>query len=149
MRWIWPDYVCHDLDVTRRERAAIHRTAWRLWWADKRNIALYLLLPAVYALTVLYAADLSGALAAAVGARGAVLKLSRAAGPFVLFLACFAGGGAVLQRYRFAPCVYRAMRLHGHDVCTRCGYWLRGLDEGTACCPECGTEREETQATDE
>ena len=70
-------------------------------------------------------------------------------GLFVLFLACFAGGGAVLQRYRFAPCVYRAMRLHGHDVCTRCGYWLRGLDEGTACCPECGTEREETQATDE
>ena len=55
---------------------------------------------------------------------------------------CFVVGGAVLQRFRFAPCVYRATRSHGHDVCRKCGYWLRGLGDNVKRCPECGAERE-------
>lgn len=34
-----------------------------------------------------------------------------------------------------------AMRRHGFDLCTECGYWLKGLSDESIVCPECGTER--------
>jgi rubrerythrin len=37
---------------------------------------------------------------------------------------------------------YHRIRLEGFDVCTRCGYWLRGLGDDVRQCPECGAERE-------
>jgi hypothetical protein len=95
----------------------------------------------VYVLAVFFAGDAGGGVARWLGASGWVHKLFRAAGPFVLFVLCFVLGGAVLQRLRFAPCVYRALRGHGYDVCTRCGYWLRGLGDDISRCPECGTPR--------
>ena len=144
MSSIWPEYVARDLPLTRRQRKAVHRDAWKLWWANKWNIVVYLALPAFYLVIVPFASNLAGGLAAAVGAGGAVQKMSRAAGPILLFLLCFVLGGAILQRCRFAPCVYRALRRQGHDVCLECGYWLRGLDDKTARCPECGTQRATT-----
>lgn len=142
MSWIWPEYVNRELTLTRRERKAIHRDAWKLWWTNRSNIALYLTLPAFYLLTVLFASDVAGRAAALIGASGPVHRLFRAGAPLALFVICFVVGGAVLQRFRFAPCVYRATRQHGHDVCAKCGYWLRGLGADVARCPECGVERE-------
>jgi hypothetical protein len=142
MSWIWPEYVDRELPLTRQERRAIHSDAWRLWWADKRNIALYLTLPALYLLTVPFASDVGGGVAKLVGAGGLIHKLLRAASPVVLFVVCFVLGGAVLQRLRFAPCVYQAIRQHGCDVCGKCGYWLKGLGEDVTRCPECGAPRE-------
>jgi len=34
-----------------------------------------------------------------------------------------------------------AMRRHGFDLCSRCGYWLKGLDHDQGRCPECGETR--------
>ena len=141
MSWIWPDYIHRDLQLTKQERKAIHRDAWKRWWANKRNIALYLMLPAFYLLTVFFASDVGGRIASIIGASGLVHRLFRAGAPLALGVACFVVGGAILQRYRFAPCVYQAMRQHGHDVCTTCGYWLRGLEDGIENCPECGAGR--------
>ena len=142
MSWIWPDYINRDLPLTRDQRRTIHRQAWKLWAADKWNIALYLTLPAFYLLTVFGSTQAGGWLATSIGVGGLIHKLFRAAGPIVLFVICFVLGGAVLQRFRFAPCAYRATRRHGYDVCVRCGYWLRGLDDDTRHCPECGSARE-------
>lgn len=142
MSWIWPEYVNRDLRLTKRERKAIHRNAWRLWSTNKWNIVLYLTIPALYLAAVFFAADFGGWVAGLVGVTGPIHRLFRAAAPVALFVVCFVLGGAVLQRYRFAPCVYRATRAHGHDVCARCGYWLKGLDSNVENCPECGTPRE-------
>ena len=30
------------------------------------------------------------------------------------------------------------MRRRGFDLCTRCGYWLKGLGPDQTRCPECG-----------
>ena len=141
MSWIWPTFINRDLPLSSIERRAIHRDAWKLWWSNKRNVALYLALPAAYLLAVPFASDVGGRLAAQLGASGVLLRLIRAGAPLSLFLACFVLGGMVLQRIRFAPCVYRATRQHGHDVCPRCGYWLRGLPEDITRCPECGAHR--------
>jgi hypothetical protein len=144
MSWVWPDYISRDLPLTRHQRKAIHRDAWKLWWANKWNVVLYMTLPAFYLLTVFFASDVGGRVATFIGATGAIHRLFRAGAPFALLAICFVGGGAVLQRFRFAPCVYRATRRHGHDVCRKCGYWLKGLGDDIKRCPECGTEREAT-----
>jgi hypothetical protein len=142
MSWLWPEYINRDLPLTPAERKAIHRDAWRLWWSKRSNIALYLTLPAFYLLTVFSAGDVGGRIAELIGAGGLTHRLFRAASPFVLFVICFVVGGAILQRFRFAPCVYRATRQHGYGVCVRCGYWLKGLNDQTQRCPECGEKRE-------
>ena len=147
MSWFWPEYIHRDLPLTKRERTAIHRAAWRLWWSKRPNIALYLTLPAFYLLTVFFASDVGGRIAALVGASGLIHRLFRAGAPFVLFVVCFIVGGAVLQRFRFAPCVYRTTRQHGYDVCLKCGYWLKGLGDDIKRCPECGTAREALSAS--
>jgi hypothetical protein len=35
-----------------------------------------------------------------------------------------------------------AMRRRGFELCTGCGYWLKGLGEDVEHCPECGRSRE-------
>jgi hypothetical protein len=142
MRWLWPDYVNRALPLSVDQRRAIHRDAWKLWAARKRNIALYLTLPAFYLLVVWFASDAGGRLASLLGVGGSGRRLLRAAAPLLLFVLCFVVGGAVLQRWRFAPCVHRATRQHGYEVCVRCGYWLRGLGPDVRRCPECGERRE-------
>jgi hypothetical protein len=142
MSWIWPDYLSRDLPATRQERKVIHREAWRLWSANKWNVVLYMILPATYLLTAALVRDAGGFIGACAGASGLAHKAFRI-GALVLHLTvCFVVGGAILQRFRFAPCVYRAARRHGYDVCAKCGYWLKGLGTDTTHCPECGAERE-------
>ena len=141
MSWIWPEYINRDLPLTQQDRRAIHRLAWKLWWANKWNVVLYLILPAFYLATVTFARDAGGLIAATLGAGGVFQKLCRAGSLLVHLVMCFIVGGALLQRFRFAPCVYRAIQRHGYDVCLRCGYWLRGLLDETDRCPECGKKR--------
>lgn len=142
MSWVWPEYINRDLPLSRQQRKAIHRDAWRLWWANRWNVALYLAVPTVYLLAVSFAGDVGSRAASFVGVRGWGQGVCRVGAPVALFVLCFVGGGAILQRCRFAPCVHRATRQNGYDVCHACGYWLAGLTSKTRRCPECGTERE-------
>ncbi len=148
MSWIWPEYINRELSLTRQERKAIHRDAWKLWLANKWNVVLYLALPAFYLLTVSFASGVSGRVATFIGVGGLIHKLFRAGAPFALFVICFFVGGAVLQRSRFAPCIHRATRQHGHDVCPKCGYWLKGLGAEIHRCPECGCAWRLTETAD-
>lgn len=142
MSWLWPEYIQRDLTLTKQQRKAVHRQAWKLWLRNKWNIALYLTLLAFYLLTVFFASDVGGRIATLIGARGWIHKLFRAGAPIALLVLCFVIGGAILQRYRFAPCVYQATRQQGYDVCRKCGYWLKGLGDDIKHCPECGANRE-------
>ena len=141
MSWIRPEYISRDFSLTKEEQAAIYRDAWKLWWSNRWNIVLYLVLVAFYLIAVFFACDVGGGVATFLGVGGVAYKLFRAGGPVVLLAICFFGGGAFLHRIRFSPCVYLAMRRHGYDVCPQCGYWLRGLDDEVSCCPECGSDR--------
>ncbi len=38
--------------------------------------------------------------------------------------------------------IFRAMRSLGFELCTNCGYWLKGLSDDTTKCPECGWQRD-------
>jgi len=141
MSWLWPEYVDRDLQLSREQRKAVHRDAWKLWTRDKKNIALYLMVPIVYLTVVPFASDLGGRFASLLGVTGTLHVIARAAAPVLLAVGCFVFGGSVLQRFRFGPCVYQALQQHDHDVCARCGFWLRGLPTEVEKCPECGEAR--------
>ena len=143
MEWLWPSFVDENLPLTKGQRKAIHRDAWKLWVKNKWNIVLYLALAALVLALFPVARDFGGdGLAALIGAGGIVHKLCRVLAMVMVFIAGFVFMGAVLQRWRFAPCVYEATRAIGLDVCRKCGYWLRDLGDDVPRCPECGTERE-------
>ncbi len=141
MSWIWPTYVDRELPLTKEQRKAIHRDAWRLWMRNRWNFLIYLTLPISYVFVLPVARDLMGRLASWAGVGGMGYKSVRAFTIFAITIAFFVLGGAVFQRFRFAPLVYRVTRRHGHDVCPKCGYWLRGLNDDVKRCPECGQER--------
>ena len=140
MRSIWPDYIDDSMPLDRKQRKAIHKAAWRLWWKSRWNFIIYLSLPAGY-LVMLYAARCAVDVIVG-GMMGPAPRLLRIATLVVVPVLCFIVGGAVLQRWRFAPCVYQATRNLGFDLCLKCGYWLRGLDAEVRQCPECGAPRE-------
>ena len=48
----------------------------------------------------------------------------------------------LVGRIAWKPRVNAALRELGYDVCSRCGYWLRGLNDDVGHCPECGSERD-------
>jgi hypothetical protein len=37
---------------------------------------------------------------------------------------------------------FQCLRQLGYDLCSVCGYWLRGLGDDVKKCPECGAHRE-------
>jgi len=63
----------------------------------------------------------------------------------VVWLLVYGGGVfgmiVLLRRWFVAPFVYEELRRRGHEVCVRCGYPLRGLDDSEEACPECGAAR--------
>jgi ssDNA-binding Zn-finger/Zn-ribbon topoisomerase 1 len=137
----WPTYINRHLLLTRRERREIHREAWTGWAKNRWNIVLYLFLPMAYLVGLTTARDAAGMIGAWFGASGLSFKIVRTLGLLLYAALCFFVGGAIFQRYRFAPLVYRALRRHGYDVCPKCGYWLKGLEAETRC-PECGARRQ-------
>ncbi|MFG0251378.1 MAG: hypothetical protein ACF8NJ_00730 [Phycisphaerales bacterium JB038] len=143
--FLWPSFVSPELGLDKSQRTQIHRQAWRLWWRDRRNLLLYGAAIGIYLLAAFLvvkpAAEWVGL---SLQLPSFTIKLLRAGASVLLPIAYFVLLGAVLQRWRFAPCVYRALRQEGHDVCGRCGYLLRGLPADGTCCPECGAKRLES-----
>jgi predicted RNA-binding Zn-ribbon protein involved in translation (DUF1610 family) len=45
--------------------------------------------------------------------------------------------------------VRAAMARRGFEICSACGYWLKGLREDSKRCPECGAERPQTKQSEE
>jgi len=60
---------------------------------------------------------------------------------FLTYTAYIGALSLMMKRWRYAPLVYAELRERGYDICPKCGYWLRDLDETIAHCPECGRAR--------
>lgn len=79
-----------------------------------------------------------------------VINTSKARSNEMLFGAInggFAGGmlfiiAGYFWRRSHIRLIRQAMRRLGYELCSACGYWLKGLDDSADRCPECGTTRE-------
>jgi hypothetical protein len=61
---------------------------------------------------------------------------------FLLAAALFLWLSSVTKRWSMIPELRREVRRRGYEICLKCGYWLRGLDERADRFPECGAKRE-------
>lgn len=148
---LWPSHVDPAMGLPAGERKAIHKGAWKRWQSRRSNYIVYTIYGLAGIALVSTFRDSAGWLATQIGVGGWTWKLVRITAMAVWFGAWFVLGGAMLQRWRFAPCVWAELRSRGHDVCPHCGYWLRGLEDGDGGsdlrCPECGVaiDREPAQ----
>ncbi len=141
MSWLWPSIIDSGLSPTKERWMAINRDADRLWKRNRRNFVLFVLfllscLP-VFGLVF----GIGGTVATMIGLNGSGLHIQGLTSAVLVLLYLILGMSIVL-RCRYRPCLYKAARWQGLEVCTECGYSLRGLDDEVRNCPECGTRRE-------
>ncbi|MHC5022559.1 MAG: hypothetical protein ACYTGG_01430 [Planctomycetota bacterium] len=131
---LWPHYFDRELSLTREEKRQVNKRAWKIWFQRRSNVAVYVavLVPLNVLLNVVpwILRELTG--------RNEHWHWPLALAVYMVLLIVAV---AFLQRYRFGPSVRRAVRELGYDICLRCGYWLKGLDESIEMCPECGARR--------
>lgn len=128
-----PPLIDPAIPIDARGRRTIRRAAWRRWNENPvKGISFGLLGSAPIFLSAFLPAGM--------------LKRELSITALVLIGITFAiylyALSLILRRFSYAPCVYAELRARGYDVCPKCGYWLRDLDEATTQCPECGHDRE-------
>ena len=136
------DGIRLDRDASRRvmrEAYTIAKSAgrWRRW----RPVLLAL------GVVLVVAALASGLTALVIYRFGGTLVR-----PLALILGAFiapptgAFAAAIAMRWSLRRLNRREIRLAmqtlGYELCTQCGYWLKGLGEDVGACPECGKRRE-------
>lgn len=122
------------IPLTPAERRQVHRGAWRRWMSKPRHQALYGLCLVLAMSAFIFLPD-------AIDAIFGYHKWYFTVAALIIYIGLLFLVFAVLRRYRFAPCVYAELRSREINVCSRCGYWLKGLADDVTRCPECGAER--------
>jgi hypothetical protein len=137
-RWIILDYVDPELKLSREQRRLVRQRARLLMWRTPARINL-----GSNILILLMVALLPAALTCI-----PLFLLMRLGDPAVLWWgvpSVFVFEWLVMAwigRWTWRPSVILAIRERGHDLCVKCGYWLRGLGDDVKRCPECGALRE-------
>ncbi len=140
LRWLWLDLFYPQLGLTLQQRSRIFASSHAMStmknsgerhhsrWFDVAQV----LAPSIFAFAPLIGWTILGKPMGWLG-MGILVTVSVLSMWIVV---------AWLGRITWRPRVCAALREQGYDVCTKCGYWLRGLPLETANCPECGTQRE-------
>jgi hypothetical protein len=135
LRWLWFDYIDPNLPISKHDRRSIRKRATvlhRQWRIGLNRYDLMGWIPTIvtscilaYALFIVRVSSFEALL-------------------WWMALAALAGWlvTAYVKTYTRRPWVLRAAREAGYDICQRCGYWLRGLPNDVAHCPECGAARQ-------
>lgn len=128
-----PPLIDPALPIDARTRRSIQRAAWRKWNENPaKGISFGLLTAAPLFLTMLLPR----------GMRNTQLGIPALALVALTYLIYIFVLAQILRRFWYAPYVYAQLRARGYDVCPKCGYWLRDLDQSIAHCPECGRARD-------
>jgi predicted RNA-binding Zn-ribbon protein involved in translation (DUF1610 family) len=136
LRWLWLDHVPPGIRLAREDRASIRHHARVLRqrqpnFRDAQRKYRRLYFPVALAI---------------VAALFAMAHFDR---PFIRLDVIFYSLLLVMlllivyaHHRTHGPYTWRALAKVGHEVCTHCGYVLRGLPEDAMKCPECGVERD-------
>jgi hypothetical protein len=122
-----PDYLDPELPLSRDDLKEIRGRAWKLWFADRRNLSLYIVI--IVALNL--AADFGWR-----GYRGAASTVPWwhwviAGAIFIVILYIVL---QLLQRWRFAPLARRIAREQGFNICLKCGRGMKDEDKSVERC---------------
>jgi hypothetical protein len=138
IRWLWGNYIEPEWKLSRQDVRTVHRLVKEQYIRSSRLVAVTLLwLLIIFGSLGLLQQHIAGMLAGIGMGTLTSWSLSKA-----LIIAPLMMLALWSFRMIYTRPVRRAMRDLGYDVCINCGYWLRGLGEGTMRCPECGADRE-------
>jgi ssDNA-binding Zn-finger/Zn-ribbon topoisomerase 1 len=133
-----PPLIDPALPIDTRTRRKIRRVAWRKWNENPaKGITFGLLAAAPLFLTTLLPPAMRTT-------QLGIPALAIVAITYIIYICILA---QILRRFWYAPYVYAELRTRGYDVCPKCGYWLRDLDDDIQRCPECGRTREAIPAS--
>jgi len=121
MSFLAPDYHDRRMPLSGGDVKEVRRQAWKLWFADRRNLSLYIL--AIVAMNAAFGFAFEA-------------MMNRVAQPTAWH---WIGGGAVffillygmilsLQRWRFRPLIWRVLRGQGFEVDLKTGRWSGEAD---------------------
>lgn len=134
-------YTDADLDLTDEEIKRLEARCHELFTRRHRRLFILLLcgapLPAIAA--VFGARVLAPHIEAFTGWSMRWCKLTGGLG--LLFIVTAIWIALLTMLYRIP--LRRALHDLGHEVCLKCGYWLRDLPDAVTRCPECGEKRAE------
>ncbi len=136
--------IPRELNLTRTQRRQVRQRTLRRLLANPRDLLRFYgttLLPplmflAIIGLVVAFGIEWGWMLDPAnprTGLLVALLSGGKFAALPILLVSAF-----IAHRRYYRPHVYAALRDMNFEVCTSCGYLLRGLDAQTTKCPECG-----------
>ncbi len=130
-RWLFLDYVDPQLSLSREARREVRRRARAVRQSPRPIDVLGALIPGLAMVVVLVPWFIF-----LPRSPWFILLLVSVQLPVTWVLATLVG------RIAWKPRVNAALRELGYDVCSRCSYWLRGLNDDVGHCPECGSERD-------
>jgi DNA-directed RNA polymerase subunit RPC12/RpoP len=146
MKWRRLIHSCFDpsLQLNRRQKREVWRRARRLPGSPWRQVGLLVLLPVLF--FVMNVVSLIAALwigvEVGVDAMGLVTLIVGCVVVLALANVACAAVAKLYIRWAWRSQILLALHSLGYEVCGRCGYSLRGLDEDSTHCPECGAKRE-------
>jgi hypothetical protein len=128
-------YIDESIPVDRETKRTIRRSAWRLWNRNPVNGLIF----GIGLLTPIFVFPWISRQLAPVQSWTGIPDFLLTFSLYVVYLLALL---ICMRRWRYAPYVYDELRDRGFDVCLKCGYWLKDLDNTVKNCPECGKERD-------
>lgn len=128
-------FIPAELGIPREVKAHVHARAWYRWRQNDANFAIYTVWVVCLAAGVLAAPLLGDAAPFGISLSGPLKSLIF----YGYLLVVGVGGFTLMQRFRFAPCVWAELHARGYPICS-CGYAREGIAPDAAC-PECGRSR--------
>ena len=134
VRGLLGNYLEPQWSLDAAQRREVHRIAHRKYLSRTTLFGL----TAVWLVAILVSLKL---FQSALGVSLAMFGLGRVAAEFLshaFIVVPLIVAGSWTFRFVYLRPIRRAMRDLGYNVCLKCGYWLKGLDDRTPSCPECG-----------
>jgi hypothetical protein len=139
--WLLFQYAPPDLKLSRAQKREARQRTWRLYRTTLSSLVICL--GTATLLGVVYGAALMLVDRVYLGRLYPVVVVF---GPLLVVALTWASI-AFAGRWIYGKAHYEALREMGFEVCANCGYWLRGLGDDVAYCPECGARREAMNAS--
>ena len=132
---LFSSFVDPTIPLDHATTKEIHRAAWKRWQSTPATMAL--LMAAIVVPLIL-----DDLLFSFIENLLNTSRLSSYLISILIFVPYLFGITWLFRHIRYAPCVYAELRARGYDVCPKCGYWLRDLDQSITKCPECAHLRD-------
>ncbi len=138
LRWLVFDFIDPDLKLSRAQRRLVTARAFSARGSKTRVIVAGIAASLAWVIPMLAVTLYFARGPWAAGSRPSLLALEL---PLLVIAPVLWIANSAAVAWAVRPAIQQSLQAFGYELCRRCGYQLRGLEEYREACPECGTER--------